>query len=57
LQASTREKQAGRSAPAQGPSLGDRPLRHVLVVDDEESLRHMLTVLLKREGYEATAVA
>ena len=32
-------------------------LRHVLVVDDEESLRHMLTVLLKREGYEAIAVA
>jgi two-component system, NtrC family, response regulator AtoC len=29
----------------------------VLVVDDEESLRHMLVVLLKREGYEATAVA
>jgi two-component system response regulator AtoC len=36
--------------------LGAR-LREVLVVDDEESLRHMLTVLLKREGYEATAVA
>ncbi len=29
----------------------------MLVVDDEESLRHMLVVLLKREGYEATAVA
>jgi two-component system response regulator AtoC len=31
-------------------------LQQVLVVDDEESLRHMLVVLLKREGYEATAV-
>jgi len=32
-------------------------IRQVLVVDDEESLRHMLVVLLKREGYEATSVA
>jgi two-component system, NtrC family, response regulator AtoC len=32
------------------------PLKRVLVVDDEESLRHMLVVLLKREGYEPTAV-
>jgi two-component system response regulator AtoC len=31
-------------------------LRNVLVVDDEESLRHMLVVLLQREGYQATAV-
>jgi len=31
--------------------------RRVLVVDDEENLRHMLTVLLKREGYEVSAVA
>jgi len=31
--------------------------QQVLVVDDEESLRHMLVVLLKRAGYEATAVA
>ena len=30
--------------------------RRVLVVDDEESLRHMLVLLLKREGYEPTAV-
>jgi len=30
--------------------------RRVLVVDDEENLRHMLTVLLKREGYEVSAV-
>jgi two-component system, NtrC family, response regulator AtoC len=28
----------------------------ILVVDDEENLRHMLTVLLKREGYEVSAV-
>ncbi len=34
-----------------------RVLRHVLVVDDEESLRHMLVVLLQREGYAATAVS
>jgi two-component system response regulator AtoC len=32
-------------------------MRHILVVDDEEGMRHMLVVLLKREGYEATAVA
>ncbi|HEY3357006.1 MAG TPA: sigma-54 dependent transcriptional regulator [Polyangia bacterium] len=31
--------------------------RRVLVVDDEENLRHMLTVLLQREGYEVSAVA
>jgi two-component system, NtrC family, response regulator AtoC len=31
--------------------------RRILVVDDEENLRHMLTVLLKREGYEVSAVA
>jgi two-component system response regulator AtoC len=30
--------------------------RRILVVDDEENLRHMLTVLLKREGYEVSAV-
>ena len=40
-----------------GAGNGATALRHVLVVDDEESLRHMLTVLLKREGYDATAVA
>jgi two-component system response regulator AtoC len=51
----SREKQAGRGRPA--PSGGTGALRHVLVVDDEESLRHMLLVMLKREGYEATAVA
>jgi two-component system response regulator AtoC len=27
-------------------------MRRVLVVDDEENLRHMLQILLKREGYE-----
>jgi two-component system response regulator AtoC len=31
-------------------------LRRVLVVDDEENVRHMLQVLLKREGYEVSAV-
>jgi two-component system response regulator AtoC len=42
------------SAPA---PLSSQPVRRVLVVDDEENLRHMLIVLLKREGYEATAVS
>ena len=32
-------------------------MRHVLVVDDEENLRHMLQTLLKREGYEPVGVA
>ncbi len=27
----------------------------VMIIDDEESLRHMLSVILKMEGYEATA--
>ena len=30
--------------------------KKILVVDDEESMRHMLTLILKREGYEAQAV-
>jgi two-component system response regulator AtoC len=29
----------------------------VLIIDDEESMRHMLSVMLKRAGYEATASA
>ncbi len=33
------------------------PLRRVLVVDDEENLRHLLLVILKKGGYEPTAVA
>jgi two-component system, NtrC family, response regulator AtoC len=57
LHASTREKQAGRVTTAGGARQDHGSLRHVLVVDDEESLRMMLIVLLKREGYEATAVA
>jgi two-component system, NtrC family, response regulator AtoC len=32
-------------------------LRRILVVDDEESLRHMLQVFLVREGYEVVSVA
>ncbi len=32
-------------------------MKKVLIVDDEESLRHMLSVLLRAEGYEARAVA
>ena len=45
-----------RSTPKSGTTPATGSLRQVLVVDDEESLRHMLVVLLKREGYEATAV-
>jgi len=32
-------------------------LKRVLVVDDEENLRHLLMVILKKGGYEPTAVA
>jgi two-component system, NtrC family, response regulator AtoC len=32
-------------------------MRRVLIVDDEQNLRHMLQTLLKREGYEAVGVA
>jgi two-component system response regulator AtoC len=32
-------------------------MRRVLVVDDEGNLRHMLQILLQREGYEAVGVA
>ena len=32
-------------------------MRRVLVVDDEENLRHMLQILLKREGYEAVGAS
>jgi two-component system response regulator AtoC len=31
-------------------------LKRILVIDDEESMRHMLTLILKREGYEVQAV-
>ncbi len=53
MQASTHRPPA--RTPTGPSSVG--PLKRVLVVDDEESLRHMLVVLLKREGYEPTAVA
>ncbi|MCB9746427.1 MAG: sigma-54-dependent Fis family transcriptional regulator [Alphaproteobacteria bacterium] len=33
------------------------PRRRILVVDDEESLRHVLTVILSRAGYEVVAAA
>ena len=33
------------------------PMRRVLIVDDEQNLRHMLQTLLKREGYEPIGVA
>jgi two-component system response regulator AtoC len=32
-------------------------MRRVLVVDDEENIRHLLLVVLKKAGYEPTAVA
>ena len=32
-------------------------IEHVLVVDDEENIRHMLTLLLKREGYKVDTAA
>jgi two-component system response regulator AtoC len=35
---------------------GPTAIRKLLVVDDEESLRHMLQLLLTREGYEVAAV-
>jgi two-component system, NtrC family, response regulator AtoC len=31
--------------------------RKILIVDDEDSMRHMLTLILKREGYEPRAVS
>jgi two-component system response regulator AtoC len=39
--------------------LADLPddARRVLVVDDEENIRHLLLVVLKKAGYEPTAVA
>lgn len=32
-------------------------MKKVLIIDDEESMRHMLSVILKREGYEPTAIS
>src|SRR5687768_5628152 len=32
-------------------------LRRILVVDDEESLRHMLQLFLSREGFEVSSVS
>ena len=29
----------------------------ILIIDDEESMRHMLSVILKREGYEPVSFA
>jgi len=29
----------------------------ILVIDDEEGIRHMLSILLKKEGYDVTAIA
>ncbi|MCI5158855.1 MAG: sigma-54-dependent Fis family transcriptional regulator, partial [Candidatus Electrothrix sp. AUS1_2] len=35
----------------------DQMLKHVLVVDDEENMRHMLSVLLTGEGYQVAVAA
>lgn len=35
----------------------EKDLKHVLVVDDEENMRHMLSVLLKEEGYQVETAA
>ncbi|WPD21572.1 MAG: sigma-54 dependent transcriptional regulator [Candidatus Electrothrix scaldis] len=35
----------------------DHVLKHVLVVDDEENMRHMLSVLLAGEGYQVESAA
>ena len=32
------------------------PQKKILIVDDDESMRHMLSLVLKREGYEVQAV-
>ena len=32
-------------------------ISRVLVVDDEENIRHLLLVILKKAGYEPTAVS
>ncbi len=37
--------------------MSSRALNRVLVVDDEENIRHLLLVVLKKAGYEPTAVA
>ena len=29
----------------------------ILIIDDEDSMRHMLSVILRREGYEPVSVA
>ena len=31
-------------------------LNTILIIDDEESLRHMLSILLKKEGYEVASI-
>ena len=37
--------------------MSSHALKRVLVVDDEENLRHLLLVVLKKAGYEPTSVA
>jgi two-component system, NtrC family, response regulator AtoC len=43
--------------PQEAPTRGVAAARHVLILDEEEALRHMLALLLTREGYAPTAVA
>jgi two-component system response regulator AtoC len=42
------------SVPACGPKLrehNDKPATHILIVEDEENLRHMLVAMLAKQGY------
>src|SRR5690349_3103325 len=39
------------------PAFPQGALRRILVVDDEESLRHMLQLFLSREGFDVSSVA
>ncbi len=40
-----------------GDNIGKGSLRDILVVDDEENMRHMLSVLLSGEGYQVETAA
>jgi|GEM_PF-6036667 len=49
---------AARGAePAEKPSLGPGPLRHVLVVDDERAVRDTTERMLRASGYEVTSAS
>lgn len=49
---------AGASMPASDPTGREpTPVRHVLVVDDDRTMRDMLEVVLRRAGWETSAAA